>query len=227
VTDQGGHVVLKCSGDACGMRYPSPADDPRRNACPLCESPVSQVATFSPPPDLSAQRVEATGEIVAVLDNVRSALNVGTMMRSADGAALDHLYLGGLTAPADNPKVIKTALGAQQAVPCSSWLDLLPALQHLRDKGYEIWAVDYTSTSTRMQTIAARPPRVAFVVGNERAGVDPEILATADRHVHVDMHGTKSTLNVGVAFSLVAYWLRGLPLEATPATNAARSHRQP
>lgn len=212
VSDQGDHIVLKCSGADCGMRYPSPVDDPRRDNCPLCEAPVSQVGEFKSPPLPMAAYDGDGSQLVGVLDNIRSALNVGTMMRSADGAALDHLYLGGLTAPADNPKITKTALGAERTVASTSYPDLTECLQDLREKDFAIWAVDYTSRSVVLQSIKARPPRLAFVVGNERAGVDPAILDQADQHVHLDMLGAKTTLNVGVTFGTIAYWLRTLPV---------------
>ncbi len=209
MTDQGDHVVLKCSGDACGMRYPSPADDHRRHACPLCESPVTQVGRYDPPPQLIAPTADAgASQLVGILDNIRSAQNVGTMLRSADGAALDHLYLGGLTAGADSPKVIKTALGAEVSVPSTSFKDTIECIDHLRSDGFQIWAIDYTHRSTPLQDIVERPAKLAFAVGNERAGIDPEILEHADRHVHLDMYGAKTTLNVGVTFGTVAYWLR-------------------
>lgn len=217
MTDQGDHVVLKCSAPGCGMRYPSPIDDPRRDHCPLCEAPVTQLEHYEAPPPIPGPPAGDGSMLVAVLDSIRSALNVGTMMRSADGAALDHLYLGGLTAPADNPKVVKTALGAQDSVATTSFLDTTEAIDKLRRDGFQIWAIDFTQVSTPLQTITSRPSKLAFVVGNERAGVDPTILAGADRHVHLDMHGRKTTLNVGVAFSTVAYWLRSV---ATPTADA-------
>jgi len=212
VTRQQDHVVLKCSGTDCGMRYPSPADDPRRSACPLCESAVHQVDSYTDAPPLPTESTAPGGEIVAVFDNIRSALNVGTMLRSSDGVAIDRVYLGGLTASANNPKVIKTALGAEQTVATVSTMDTLDAIATLRDQHFQIWAVDYTATSIALQTITERPPKLAVVVGNEVAGVDPAILKLADAHIHLDMLGTKSTVNVGVAYGTIAYWLKMTPL---------------
>ena len=221
VTEQGDHIVLKCSNSSCGMRYPSPADDPRRDHCPLCEAPVAQVGTFRSPPPLPANRRVDGSVLVGVLDNIRSALNVGAMMRSADGAGLDHLYLGGLTASADNPKVVKTALGAERSVASTSCLDLTECLAHLKQQEFDVWAIDCTNRSQSLQSALHRPPRLAFVVGNERAGVDPAILELADEHVHLDMYGAKTTLNVGVTFGVVAYWLRTLPVTAAPEGSEA------
>lgn len=214
LTSQGDHIVLKCTGTDCGMRYPSPATDERRNACPLCESPTEQLASYPAAAVDIDELAPGDDQIIGVLDNVRSALNVGTMLRSADGSALDHVYLGGLTAGADNPKVAKTALGSHISVTTTSALDLLPALTELHESGCEVWAIDRTPTSVPLTQVKARPSRLAFVVGNELAGVDPVILAMADRHIHLEMHGAKTTLNVGVAFGVVAYWVRSLPVGA-------------
>ncbi len=203
---QGDHVVLKCQSPDCGMRYPSPRDDPRRHACPLCEGSIELVGSYNAPPPHRSDTRRSSSTVVAVLDNIRSALNVGTMLRSADGAALDHVYLGGLTAPVDNPKVIKTALGAEASVPVTSELDTFRCVDRLADEGYEIWALDATERSESLSSIASLPDRLAFVVGNEIAGIDPAILGLADRHIHLSMHGQKSTLNVGVAFGIVAHW---------------------
>ncbi len=209
MTDQGDHVVLKCSGEGCGMRYPSPANDHRRHACPLCESHVTQLGLYDAPPLPAAPPTHGReSQLVGVLDNIRSAQNVGTMLRSADGAALDHLYLGGLTAGADSPKVIKTALGAELSVPSTSYKDTMECIDQLQSDGFQIWAIDYTQRSTPLQDVVKPPAKLAFVVGNERAGVDPAILEQADQHIHLDMYGAKTTLNVGVTFGTVAYWLR-------------------
>ena len=208
MTEQGDHIVLKCSGVDCGMRYPCPADHERRDQCPLCEAPTEVVGQYASAPQ--HQPAEPTGEtsLVAVLDSIRSALNVGTMLRSADGAALAHVHLCGLTAQADNPKVLKTALGAQ--VPTTSHADVSDCLDQLEAEGFEVWAVDVTERSAAIESLREVPDRVAFVVGNELAGVDPVVLERADRHVHLRMLGTKSTVNVGVTFGMVAYWLRAI-----------------
>jgi len=197
------------------MRYPSPKNDPRRDACPLCESPVAQVGVYPSAPEIIDDAPRDGARLVGVLDNVRSAQNVGTMFRSADGAAFEHLYLGGLTAPSHNRKVVKTALGANVTVPSTSAKDLLPTIDALRTDGFEIWAIDRTATSVAHVDIEVCPQRVALVLGNELAGVDPAILALADRHVHVPMRGSKTTLNVGVTFGLLAHWARALPVSGS------------
>jgi len=195
------------------MRYPSPQHDPRRDACPLCEAPTARIEAYDEPvTHVPTTSTDDDRRLVAILDNIRSAQNVGMMLRSADGVALDAVYLGGLTAAGDHPKVVKTALGAEQSTPWTTRLDAVACVQDLQAAGFEVWAIERTADSVSLQAVTERPPRLAVVVGNERAGIDPAVLRLADRQVHLDMYGTKSTVNVGVAFGTALYWLRTLPV---------------
>lgn len=194
------------------MRYPSPRTDPRRHVCPLCEAPVEEVDVYAAPETHTPTPLPNDGgALVAVFDNIRSAQNVGMMLRSADGAAVDAVHLGGLTAAGDHPKVAKTALGAEQAIPWSTALDTVHRVEELRADGFVVWAIERTATSVPIQHVEERPARLAVVVGNERAGIDPAVLRRTDRQIHLDMYGTKSTVNVGVAFGTAIYRLRALP----------------
>jgi len=159
----------------------------------MCESAAaSVVAEFG---DLGLP-VQAAGldqdrcRVVGVLDNVRSALNTGTILRAAEGAGLDHVHLCGITPTPDNPKVIKTALGSEFSVA-------------------QLWVVEVAATAEPLLTQPPPTPdaTVAVVVGNEVTGVDPALIERADRLVHLPMVGTKTSLNVGVAFGIAAYWL--------------------
>lgn len=209
-------VVTTCTNSACGMRFPCPIDDTRGLTCPLCEAPTTAGATYDPPFVAASGPGRDEAETIGVLDNIRSAMNVGTMLRAADGANVSHMHLCGLTAWIDNPKVIKTALGAEQSVSCSRSLDGTKCVAELASAGVEIWAIESTPQSTLLDEVVAGPipTRLALIVGNEVAGVDPQLLEMADRHVHLAMAGTKTSLNVGVAFGIASY-----------AVRAARSHQ--
>jgi tRNA G18 (ribose-2'-O)-methylase SpoU len=148
--------------------------------------------------------------VAALLDNIRSTFNVGAMFRTADGAGLRRLHLGGISATPDNPKVAKTALGAEAVVPWRYFRNGLDAARDLQARGYRLWALE---SSPRSQPLFHALPQdegapIAFVVGNEKAGVDPGILALCERHVHIPMQGAKESLNVAIAFGVAAYFLR-------------------
>jgi tRNA G18 (ribose-2'-O)-methylase SpoU len=153
----------------------------------------------------------ATGPIVeALLDNIRSAWNVGAMFRTADGAGLRRLHLCGVTPTPDNPKISKTALGAEFAVPWIFQPDGLQTACDLKSQGYRLWGLeggeDAISIFKAAQGLDHRP--VALVVGNEVAGIDPGILAECECVVAIPMQGFKRSLNVAIAFAIAAYSLR-------------------
>lgn len=213
------HVVVRCT--SCGLRYPTPVDDARRGTCPACEGSTADIEPM-PTAFVPSEPDAATGATVGVLDNIRSALNVGTMLRAADGARIEHMHLCGLTPAGDHPKVRKTALGAEDLVPWTHHLDAVSCVEALQSSGWAIWAIESTSRATALDQVAPAdvPSRVAVVVGNERAGVDPGVLRRADRHVHLPMAGAKTSLNVGVAFGIAAYAVRWLRAAAVSEADA-------
>lgn len=189
------------------MRFPGPTIDPRLAQCPLCDAPTELLRDI---PALSIPDPSpVTNHIVGVLDNLRSALNTGTIIRAADGAGLAHLHLCGYTPTPENPKVAKTSLGSEHAVGWTHHFDALDLARQLKADGYELWALEATLHSVPLFDQQAPGPdtKLAFIVGNEVAGVDPDLLDIADRVVALPMHGTKTSLNVGVAFGIAAYWL--------------------
>lgn len=201
------HSIRLCSGTDCGLRFPAPTDDERVAECPLCEAPTSIVQGVPEP--VAAPVGQPTRTVVAILDNLRSALNAGTILRAAEGAGMAHVYVCGFTPTPENPKVLKTSLGSELTIGWSRHLNALDAITLVRAEGYEVWALEATSSSTLLSGAPApsEAPRVAFIVGNEVAGVDPALLERADRVLHLPMQGTKTSLNVGVAFGIAAYQL--------------------
>lgn len=200
--------VSVCTSPKCAMRFPCPPGDARVGTCPRCEHPTADLGPYYPPFDHPAEAPNRV-ELCGILDNIRSALNVGTMLRAADGACLAHMHLCGLTPGADHPKVAKTGLGAEFQVPWTQHLDATACVQALLDHGWVVWAVESTLRSVPIaDAVAELPDRLALIVGNEIAGVDPGLLDMAAAHLHLPMGGTKTTLNVGVAFGAAIYGIR-------------------
>jgi len=142
--------------------------------------------------------------IYALLDNVRSAWNVGSMFRTADAAGLAGLYLSGITATPPRPDLEKTALGAQRTVPWDYWPRTEDALAHLRRQGVLLVALECAEDAVTMEQAASRFP-LCFVVGNEVAGLDDGVRTLCDHTAMIPMHGRKESLNVAVSFGLMAY----------------------
>ncbi len=148
----------------------------------------------------------------ALLDNIRSAYNVGAMFRTADGAGCQHLYLCGITPRPSHPGIAKTALGAQASVPWTGRPDGLLLARTLRSSGYQLWGLEADRDGHSIFQLDPFPDEsaIVLVVGNERAGLDPEMLAACNRTVSIPMKGVKKSLNAAVAFGIAIYQLAQL-----------------
>lgn len=155
------------------------------------------------------------------LNNVRSVHNVGSIFRTADAAGAEKIYLCGITpAPLDRlkclrPDFAKVALGAQDYVPWESAKNTVAALKRLQCDGWGIFAVEQSPRATpyyRLSRAAFAPAKKKFclVLGDEVRGLPPSVLALADRILEIPMHGKKESLNVAVAFGIVAFGLRNV-----------------
>lgn len=143
-----------------------------------------------------------------VCDNLRSAHNVGAVFRTADGFAFETVHLCGITVTPPNNDIHKSALGAEFTVPWHPWETTAQCLQHLRDEGYHIIALEQTDRSvplSELQVDTARP--IALVLGNEVKGISAEALALCHQAVEIPMAGTKHSFNVSVAAGILMWEL--------------------
>jgi tRNA G18 (ribose-2'-O)-methylase SpoU len=131
-----------------------------------------------------------------VCENIRSAYNVGNIIRTADGLGRGVL-LSGYSAPISHPKVRKTALGGEESVRSHHITHPDETLIRLQDHDYTIIAAEHSKTSQALgSTDTHYGERIAVVVGNEITGVRSETLEASDYVVHIPMLGTKESLNV-------------------------------
>ncbi|HQO96572.1 MAG TPA: RNA methyltransferase, partial [Anaerolineaceae bacterium] len=204
-------VFRQCTQKSCRFRYPEAAGQSDSTSCPRCGHPTQIVPLPHIPPDPNPRQPTVPGpQVEALLDNIRSAFNVGSMFRTADGAGLRHLHLCGLTPPPTHPRVSKTALGAETIVEWSIYPNAVDCARKLKSNGMRIWALEVSEGSVSLPEITgelAGSP-IVLVVGSEVAGVDPGILEMCDRKIWIPMVGFKRTLNVAIAFGITAYWLR-------------------
>ena len=144
--------------------------------------------------------------IVLVLDNVRSALNVGSAFRTADAFALEHIYLCGITAQPPHREILKTALGATEAVGWTYRNNAVDTCKDLIDEGHELWAVEQAEGSTSLQDFRLeKTNKLALVFGNEVEGVDQAILDMANGALEIPQFGTKHSLNVSVSLGITVW----------------------
>jgi tRNA G18 (ribose-2'-O)-methylase SpoU len=144
--------------------------------------------------------------VTLLLDNIRSLYNVGSLFRTADGAAVEELLLCGFTGTPPQNGIAKTALGAEQTVPWTHYDSALEAALGYRDRGYEIAAVETSVRSVDLFDWVPRFP-LCVVFGNELNGIGRELLEAADTHVRIPMLGAKHSLNVATAAGVVVYEL--------------------
>ena len=145
--------------------------------------------------------------LVALLENVRSLWNVGSMFRTADGAGVGRLVLTGITGCPPRPGIQKTALGAEEVVPWEYVADPLAAGQRLLEQGFRLLAVETGEEGVPLAEAPVAEP-TCIIVGHEVAGLSAQLLDLADVRVALPMRGLKASLNVAVAFGIVAYGLR-------------------
>ena len=151
-----------------------------------------------------------------VLNNIRSLYNVGAIFRTADGAGVEKIWLCGITGCPPNNQISKTALGAQENVPWEYREDTGAVLKEMKAARYQIILLEQTDESLPYQSFQPASP-VCLVIGNEIEGVGQNILPLCDRAVEIEMDGVKNSLNVAVAFGIVAYHFRGCLRAVTQA----------
>ncbi len=153
--------------------------------------------------DGTGQAVEKI-PLVFVLHNLRSAFNVGSIFRTAECFGVSKIYLCGYTPLPTQDKLAKTSMGAAALIEWEEVLKLNDVLTSLRARGYHVVGLETTSHAVPMQKTFARGP-TAFVLGNERFGIDPESLSLCTEVRKIELRGQKNSLNVSVAAAIATY----------------------
>jgi 23S rRNA (guanosine2251-2'-O)-methyltransferase len=208
------HYFIECLNPECRFRFP--VSGRKLTACPNCRQTRLAITQIEPSPVEGIQAILPSPFYGALLDNIRSIHNVGSIFRTADGLGLEHLYLCGLTATPEHPRLAKTALGSQHTTRWSHHLNAVDTVRSLIAEGFQVWALEGGSGSASIFNIKTLPSsdRIVLAVGNEITGVDPEILKLCQSIFFIPMQGMKGSLNVSVAFGIAAYYLRfSIPAE--------------
>jgi 23S rRNA (guanosine2251-2'-O)-methyltransferase len=139
-----------------------------------------------------------------VLDNLRSAFNVGSIFRTCEGAGVEQIHLCGITPYPPHPRLDKTARGATSLVPWTHHIDTMEAIQFLGKSGYSLAALELTNQSVDYRRIPYPRP-IALILGHEVAGVTRPVLERADWIVEIPLRGRKNSLNVATACGVVLF----------------------
>lgn len=143
---------------------------------------------------------------VVVVPNIRSAHNVGAILRTADGAGVNKVYITGYSPYPPHPGLLKVSLGAENFVKWEYTKQTGRLLKQLKEKGYNIVALEQTKTSTNMFSWKPKFP-CALVLGNEKTGVTKDQLKYCNKAVEIPMRGKKNSLNVSVATGIALYYI--------------------
>lgn len=146
--------------------------------------------------------------IIVVLENVRSAYNVGSVLRTADAFLLCAVYTVGYTAHPPHKQISKTALGADETVNTRHFRSTPEAIGDLRAQGYKIFCAEQTERSIKLQTLQSKidhQDKVAVIFGNEVTGVEQSTIHLCDNSIEIPQLGMKHSLNVAVAAGVVIW----------------------
>ena len=144
--------------------------------------------------------------LILILENIRSAYNVGSTFRTADAFQVEAVYLTGYTAFPPHKEIRKTALGAEDSVPWRHFPDAATAIERARSAGYRILTVEQTTDSIPLQALnPTSEERIALVFGNEVTGVEADTLALSDGCLEIPQGGMKHSLNVATALGIVVW----------------------
>jgi 23S rRNA (guanosine2251-2'-O)-methyltransferase len=160
-------------------------------------------------------------DLVLIVHNVRSAHNVGSILRSADGLGVRRVILSGYTpypmtkndsrlphiASKVDAQIAKTALGAERSVTSEHTDNISSAIKALKADGFVVAALEQAPGSLPLPDFVP-PQRLAVVVGREVEGIEPDVLSLCDQVLEIPMRGSKESYNVAVAAAIAMYHCR-------------------
>ena len=145
--------------------------------------------------------------ITIVLDNVRSALNVGSVFRTSDAFLIEKIILCGITACPPNKAIRKAALGSTESVEWEYVKDTIDAVQQLIKEGYHVVGIEQADKSTQLNEFELPKKPIAIIMGNEVNGVAQEVINECNTVIEIPQFGTKHSLNISVTTGIVIWEL--------------------
>lgn len=144
--------------------------------------------------------------VIVVLDNVRSLNNVGSAFRTADGFAVEAIYLCGITAQPPHREIEKTALGATQSMAWKYFENVADAVEDLKGNHFEIVAIEQAENSVSLLEFnPEKDKKYAFFFGNEVNGVSDEVMREIDTCIEIPQFGTKHSFNIVISTGIVLW----------------------
>jgi len=146
--------------------------------------------------------------IIVVLENIRSAYNVGSVFRTSDAFLVEAIYIIGYSAKPPHKEIKKTALGAEETVDWKYFKTTAEAIEELRAKGFNVFAAEQAEGSYKLNAIGFETDeKIAVVFGNEVTGVEQSTIALCDGCLEIPQLGMKHSLNIATAAGVVLWEL--------------------
>lgn len=144
--------------------------------------------------------------VMVVLDNIRSAQNIGAFFRTSDAFAIQSIALCGITATPPNRDIHKSALGAETTVEWCHWAETSLCVEELKSQGYTTLAIEQVEGATMLdKMIFDKGAKYALIFGNEVMGVEQDVVDLCDGSIEIPQSGTKHSINVSVAGGVVLW----------------------
>ena len=202
--------IYECNNPDCRLRFPGYDGYPKSQRCPVCRSTIYVAESVIDNIEVSMTDNRITDwKLEALLDNIRSAWNVGSIFRTSDGTGVQKIFLCGITPTPENSKVVKTALGAELTIPWEKSNNGVQLASELTSQGYKLWALEDLPDAVPLFEITDIPndTPIGLIVGNEVCGVDPGIIKLCDKVISIPMLGKKKSYNVAVAYGMAVSFL--------------------
>lgn len=144
--------------------------------------------------------------VIAVLENIRSAYNVGSVFRTADAFLLESIYITGYTCIPPHKEIKKTALGAEETVDWKHFPNAAEAIKNLKEAGYKVYAIEQAMNSLLLQKVDFKTDeKIAVIFGNEVTGVEQDTILQCDGCIEIPQLGMKHSLNIATAAGVVLW----------------------
>lgn len=143
--------------------------------------------------------------VIAVLENIRSAYNVGSVFRTADAFLIEAIYICGYSAKPPHKEIKKTALGAEDTVQWKHFKSATDAISDLRNEQYNVYAVEQVENSISLEQFKSNSGKIAVIFGNEVTGVEQATIQQCDGTIEIPQLGMKHSLNIATAAGVVLW----------------------
>ncbi len=144
--------------------------------------------------------------VIVVLENIRSAYNVGSVFRTADAFLIEAIYIIGYSAKPPHKEIRKTALGAEDSVSWKYFKTMAEAIEDLRKENYKLYVVEQVKDSTSLEKFSI-DTKLAIIFGNEVTGVEQSTIHLCDGCIEIPQLGMKHSLNIATAAGVVLWEL--------------------